>query len=64
MIFEAIDTVPLMTKPTIKLTAPKQKQSQLTNSFNKQTKKSCIWFLLYFELFYKMQIIDVLKLLA
>ena len=52
--FEAIDTTPLIAKPTIKSAAnlaikpAKQKQGQPANSSNKQVKKSCVWFLLFF----------------
>ena len=40
-IFKAIDTAPLMAKPTVKPTAPKQKQGRpTTNSTNKRAKKN------------------------
>ena len=69
---EAIDTAPPMArptikpaaKPTVKPTAPKRKRGRPANSSNKQTKKSCVWFLSCFWLFYKVQIIHTLKPLA
>ena len=49
---------------SIKPTALKQKRGQPANSSNKQTKKSCIWFLLCFWPFHKVRVIHALKPLA